>query len=78
MQGTRPREVQVKGLEVKYNALLPRGDVRDRGVVQERRGQEGRECQGSQHLCAEAEDVIGSEDSCLQRSRGEEIIDGFF
>ena len=52
--------------------------MRARGVVQERRGQEGRKGESRQHLRTEAENVIGSEDSCLQRPRGEEIIDGFF
>jgi len=45
--------------------MSPRANVWHRGVVQERRGQEGSECQSSQHFCPEAEDVIGSEDSGL-------------
>ena len=59
-------------------SLSPGGYVGGRGGVQERRGQESREGQSSQHLGTEAENVIGSEDSGLEGSRGEEIIDGFF
>jgi len=58
--------------------MSPGGYVWHCGVVQECGGQEAGEGQGSQYFRPETEYVVSSEDSGLQRSRGEEIIDRFF